>query len=60
MRSLLSPKTGGDEVEGAGWSEELRGIEIRKRRRCLVSLEFVVVRRGRGLRKVEEEGNEGW
>ena len=62
MSSLLPPtKTvlpvegggGGDDVEGADWSaEELRGTETRKRRRLLRLLE---VRRGRGLRKVEEE-----
>lgn len=62
MSSLLPPtKTilpaggGGDDVEGADWSEEeLRGTETRKRRRLLKLLE---VRRGRerGLRKVEEE-----
>ena len=40
-------------MEGADWSaEELRGTETRKRRRLLRLLE---VRRGRGLRKVEEE-----
>ena len=44
-------------MEGADWSaEELRGTETRKRRRLLRLLE---VRRGRGLRKVEEEEEEG-
>jgi len=50
-KTVLPVEGGGDDVEGADWSEEeLRGTETRKRRRLLRLLEV-----RRGLRKVEEE-----